>query len=208
MKNIINLVKLQYSSMYSIKKYLFTIVAISLIMTIVNNNFIIVACGILTMALTYSTTFYEDKSKIGYLIYSLPVKAKDFILAKYIYGYLNTILIMIFSSMLFLLLNKFNIGIFKELTLGSLLVATFFVGFIIIVLVLPFVLILGFEKGRLIIVFLAVMPVCFSQSLIQYLKPISFDPTIVLTSIILLVFVFTLISYVITSKLYSRKDIN
>ncbi|HBJ1648732.1 TPA: ABC-2 transporter permease [Clostridium botulinum] len=208
MKNIINLVKLQYSSIYSIKKYLYTIISIALIMTVFDRNFIMFASGMVTMGLIYSTAFYEEKSKMNYLIYSLPVKPKDFVLAKYIYGFLNTLLVMLLSGILFMVLNILNIGRFTQLTFGSISLSTFFIGFIITILVLPFALILGFEKGRLIIVFLVVLPICFAQSLIQCIGSININPTITLIAITLFVIISTVLSYIITSNLYIKKDIN
>ncbi len=66
MKNIINLVKLQYSSIYSIKKYLYTIISIALIMTVFDRNFIMFASGMVTMGLIYSTAFLFIKSSTIY----------------------------------------------------------------------------------------------------------------------------------------------
>lgn len=145
---------------------------------------------------------------MNYLIYSLPVKPKDFILSKYIYGFLNTALIMVFSGILFILLKALNIGDFTDLTLINLLISTFFIGLVITILVLPFALIVGFEKGRLIIVFLAVLPICFAQSLIQYVEPISINPMITSISVVVLVIALTFISYFVTANLYFKKDIN
>ncbi|SFC51116.1 ABC-2 transporter permease [Clostridium uliginosum] len=210
MKNLFNLIKLQYYSIYSMKKYLSIIIVVAIVMSIFDSTMIIISSGMLIMGLIYSTAVYEDKSKISYLIYSLPVKPEEFILSKYIYGVINTMLTILFSNTLFIVLKTLNIGNFKDLTLGSLTLSTFFIGLVITIIVLPIALIVGFEKGRFIMIFIALSPICFSSTISKSFSTLNVSITPIMATIllILIIITLTLISYFVTSNLYATKDVN
>lgn len=85
MNNIGNLLKLQFNSLLAIKKNLLIILALEIFFTIVQPTMIVFTGAMYLMLATYSITYYEERSKMNYLIYSLPVKTNEYILSKYIY---------------------------------------------------------------------------------------------------------------------------
>ena len=74
MNNIVNLLKLQFNSLMSIKKNLIITFALSIFLAAVQPNMIVFAGAIYLMMATYSITFYEERSKMNYLIYSYQLK--------------------------------------------------------------------------------------------------------------------------------------
>ncbi|MDU7947662.1 ABC-2 transporter permease [Clostridium tertium] len=81
------------------------------------------------------------------------------------------------------------------------------IGIFVMTILIPLELTLGFEKGRIAMVFLVVFPMVFSSELIKYLPNINFDMLIVKVLIVLCIFTLILSSYFITSNLYAKKDI-
>ena len=69
MNNIVNLLKLQFNSLMSIKKNLIITFALSIFLAALQPNMIVFAGAIYLMMATYSITFYEERSKMNYLIY-------------------------------------------------------------------------------------------------------------------------------------------
>ena len=59
MNNIVNLLKLQFNSLMSIKKNLIITFALSIFLAAVQPNMIVFAGAIYLMMATYSITFYE-----------------------------------------------------------------------------------------------------------------------------------------------------
>lgn len=100
MNNIGNLLKLQFNSLLAIKKNLLIILALEIFFTIVQPTMIVFTGAMYLMLATYSITYYEERSKMNYLIYSLPVKTNEYILSKYIYCLLNTAIAMIITTIL------------------------------------------------------------------------------------------------------------
>ena len=100
MNNISNLVKLQFNSLLAIKKNLLIILALGIFFAAVQPTMIVFAGAMYLMMATYTITFYEERSKMNYLIYSLPVKTNEYIFSKYIYCLLNTVIAVIISTIL------------------------------------------------------------------------------------------------------------
>ena len=100
MNNIGNLLKLQFNSLLSIKKNLLIILALAIFFTAVQPTMIVFTGAMYLMMATYSITFYEERSKMNYLIYSLPVKTNEYIFSKYIYCLLNTVIAVLISTIL------------------------------------------------------------------------------------------------------------
>ena len=89
MENIVNLIKLQYNSLLALKKNLVIFVLIGIFFAIFQPSMITFAGAMFLMFSSYSLLFYEEKSKMNYLIYSLPVTINQYILSKYIFGLIN-----------------------------------------------------------------------------------------------------------------------
>ena len=70
MKELSNLLKRQFYTVIAVKKYILLVVLIGIATTFSDPSFIAFAGSMIIMALNYSVITFEDKSKIGYLIYS------------------------------------------------------------------------------------------------------------------------------------------
>lgn len=215
MNNIKNLVKLHYSSIFALKKTALIILALAVFMTISNNNGAMLPFGpaMLVMFLNYNSLAYESNSKSDFLIYSLPVKPKEYVLSKYIFGFINVIISIIFADVLYMVLNMFNYISQQDIPVVIINIAVIIVGMIIVDIVNPIAIVVGFNKARIILIFLAIMPICFSSTIVFALSKIDFfniniSVGIMETIVAIVGVILTTASYFITAHLYERKDIN
>ncbi|KJZ86310.1 MULTISPECIES: ABC-2 transporter permease [Clostridium] len=215
MNNIKNLLKLHYSSIFALKKTALIILALAVFMTISNNDGSMLPFGaaLLVMVLNYNSLAYESNSKSDFLIYSLPVKPKEYVLSKYIFGFINVIISIIFADVLYMVLNMFNYISQQDIPVGIINIAVIIVGMIIVDIVNPIAIVVGFNKARIILIFLAIMPICFSSTIVFALSKIDFfniniSMGIMETIVAIVGVILTTASYFITAHLYERKDIN
>lgn len=214
MENMTSLLKMHYTSILALKKSALVMLGVIIFITISNKDgsMLPFSGAILIMLLNYTTLAYEDKSKMNYLIYSLPIKPKQYILSKYIYGIINTILSIWFADIMYIILNVLKMTTGDAMPVGVINITLGIVGVIIVSIVVPIALVVGFNKARLILVFLAVIPACFSKGLanIVYKLPdtvnnLSFINIVAITLAVGVMI--TAISYVICSNLYAKRDI-
>ncbi|ETI90501.1 MAG: hypothetical protein Q607_CBUC00055G0081 [Clostridium butyricum DORA_1] len=215
MNNIKNLLKLHYSSIFALKKTALIILALAVFMTISNNDGSMLPFGaaLLVMVLNYNSLAYESNSKSDFLIYSLPVKPKEYVLSKYIFGFINVIISIIFADVLYMVLNMFNYISQQDIPVVIINIAVIIVGMIIVDIVNPIAIVVGFNKARIILIFLAIMPICFSSTIVFALSKIDFfniniSVGIMETIVAIVGVILTTASYFITAHLYERKDIN
>ncbi|ALP90630.1 MULTISPECIES: ABC-2 transporter permease [Clostridium] len=215
MNNIKNLLKLHYSSIFALKKTALIILALAVFMTISNNDGSMLPFGaaLLVMVLNYNSLAYESNSKSDFLIYSLPVKPKEYVLSKYIFGFINVIISIIFADVLYMVLNMFNYISQQDIPVGIINIAVIIVGMIIVDIVNPIAIVVGFNKARIILIFLAIMPICFSSTIVFALSKIDFfniniSMGIMETIVAIVGVILTTASYFITAHLYERKDVN
>ena len=109
MRRIKNLILLQYETVFALKKYMLLITAVAIFMAIIQPDMLPFAGALFIMATCYNTAFYEEKSKINYLIYSLPIKEKEYILSKYIFVAINTFISMGISAVIYMGMMYFSI---------------------------------------------------------------------------------------------------
>ena len=148
MNNIGNLLKLQFNSLLSIKK-LFIILALAIFFTAVQPTMILFTGAMYLMMATYSITFYEERSKMNYLIYSLPVKINEYIFSKYIYCLLNTVIAVIISTILSIIVKILGINdLISSMPLYTVPLIIVGVGVFFTSILMPATLLLGFENGR------------------------------------------------------------
>lgn len=215
MNNIKNLVKLHYSSIFALKKTALIILALAVFMTISNNNGAMLPFGpaMLVMFLNYNSLAYESNSKSDFLIYSLPVKPKEYVLSKYIFGFVNVIISIIFADILYMILNMFNYLSRQDSPVGIINIAVIIIGMIVVDIVNPIAIVVGFNKARIVLTFLAIMPICFSSTIVFALSKIDFfniniSVGIMETIVAIVGVILTTASYFITAHLYERKDVN
>ena len=215
MNNMINLIKLHYTSVFALKKSGAVMILLAIFITVTNNDGSMLPFGaaLLLMLLNYSTLAYEDKSKMNYLVYSLPVEPKKYILSKYIYGVINIFISVLFADFIFMILKAFNMVTLETIPLSAINLSIIIIGVIIISIVAPIALVVGFNKARIIIMILCLLPVCFSKILVNIIPQVS-DSVINISlhnvqfSVFVIGSLLTVISYIICSKLYCKKDIN
>ena len=200
MNNIIKLIKLQYIHALSIRKYLIVLFTLSIIMMIMNKEFFIIGVTIMIMGLSYTVVAYEDRSKCENLIYALPVNPKQYILSKYVYGYINAALVLIIA----VLINKFVTK--GSVSSSEVMIYPLVIGGFMTCIIIPMALMFGFDKVRYILIFLC----CFSIGIVQNVFPITYDINIGLNNqniIFIIVFiVLNIVSYFVTANVYYKKD--
>lgn len=214
MNDMINLLKLHYTSVLALKRSGIVMILLAVFIAVTNNDGSMLPFGaaLLLMLLNYSTLAYEDKSKMNYLVYSLPVGPKKYILSKYIYGVINTCISILFADFIFIVLKNFNMVTSETIPLNAINLSIFLIGIMVVAIVSPIALVVGFNKARLIIVFLCVLPVCFSKTMVKIIpKMPGLTINMPIESLQGLIFaigiLITILSYIICSDLYCKKDI-
>lgn len=210
MNNIINLLKLQFNSLLSIKKNLIITFALSIFLAAVQPNMIVFAGAIYLMMTTYSITFYEERSKMNYLIYSLPIKVNEYLFSKYIYCLLNTLIAVVVSTILSIIVK--TIGIHAStfsMPIYAVPLVTIGIGVFFTSVLMPATLLLGFENGRYVLTFIAITPMVFSTALLEILSEINITlNTTILTILgVLIALTLLLASYLITCNKFSKKEV-
>lgn len=211
MNNISNLVKLQFNSLLAIKKNLLIILALGIFFATVQPTMIVFAGAMYLMMATYTITFYEERSKMNYLIYSLPVKTNEYIFSKYIYCLLNTVIAVIISTILSVIVNILGTNdLVSSMPIYVIPLVTMGIGIFFTAILMPATLLLGFENGRYVLMFIAIAPIVFSTSLLEILAEINitFNPTLLTILGILITITVLLLSYFITCNRFSKKEIH
>jgi len=184
------------------------ITAIAIFMAIIEPDMLPFAGALFIMATCYNTAFYEEKSKINYLIYSLPIKEKEYILSKYIFVAINTFISMAISAIIYIGMVYFNIlDKTTMVPLWAFMLMLLGIGIFMISILTPLEILLGFEKARIALVFLTVFPVVFSTNIVSFLPTVNLNNNIFKVLIALCVVTLILASYFITSNMYVKKDI-
>ncbi|MDU5107285.1 ABC-2 transporter permease [Clostridium sp.] len=208
MRRIINLILLQFQTVFELKKYMLLITAIAIFMAIIEPDMLPFAGALFIMATCYNTAFYEEKSKINYLIYSLPIKEKEYILSKYIFVAINTFISMAISAIIYIGMVYFNIlDKTTMVPLWAFMLMLLGIGIFMMSILTPLEILLGFEKARIALVFLTVFPVVFSTNIVSFLPTVNLNNNIFKVLIALCVVTLILASYFITSNMYVKKDI-
>ena len=211
MKNLINLLKLQYNSLFALKKSLLILVVMAIFFAVFQPFMIVFAGAMFLMISCYSLVFYEERSKMNYLIYSLPITTNEYILSKYIFGLLNTIISMAISVLLASIIKFIGYSSdVNSMPIYAIALSTLSIGIFFLAIVQPAALLLETEKGRYILVFLAVLPITFSTSLVQLLPQINITLSPVILGILLTLIVITLllVSYFITCNMFAKKEVS
>ena len=207
MKKILNLIGLQFETVFSLKKMIAIIFVIASFYAFIDPSLITITGLLFLMATCYTTAFYEEKSKSNYLIRSLPIRAKDYILSRYIYVAINTLISILLTTVLYKVFIYFGlINKNESLSLWLLGIIVGVIGIFMMSIVTPLELLLGFEKGRIVIIFLTLSPMVFANFLLNYIPLINLNSLMVKILILLCLITLILTSYFITSNLYAKKD--
>lgn len=207
MNKIINLLRLQFETIFSLKKMILIIFLLASIYSFINPSLITTTGLLYLMASCYTTAAYEEKSKNGYLFRSLPIKARDYIFSRYLYVAINTLISITLTIGVYKILIYFEkINNNDMVSLEGLGMTMVFIGVFMMCIVTPVELLLGFEKGRFVIIFLSLSPMIFGNLLIEQMPLINLNSIIIKILILLCLITIILISYFITSNLYAKKE--
>ena len=210
MNNLVNLLKLQFNSLFAIKKNLIFILVFGSIFAFTQPTMITFAGAMYLMLASYSVIFYEERSKMNYLIYSLPITIKEYIFSRYIYCLINTIIAILISLALSLIIRIVGFtDISNTMSLYEVSLVTALIGVFFTAVLMPATLLLGFEKGRYILIFIAVFPICFSTALLEIIPEINIhlNPTILTILSVLIGIILLLVSYFITCNIFNQKEV-
>ena len=210
MNNLVNLLKLQFNSLFAIKKNLIFILVFGSIFAFTQPTMITFAGAMYLMLASYSVIFYEERSKMNYLIYSLPITIKEYIFSRYIYCLINTIIAILISLALSLIIRIVGFtDISNTMSLYEVSLVTALIGVFFTAVLMPATLLLGFEKGRYILIFIAVFPICFSTALLEIIPEINIHltPTILTILSVLIGIILLLVSYFITCNIFNQKEV-
>ena len=209
MNNLVNLLKLQFNSLFAIKKNFIFILVFGSIFAFTQPTMITFAGAMYLMLASYSVIFYEERSKMNYLIYSLPITIKEYIFSRYIYCLINTLIATLISSILLVIITVVGFNISNNISLYEVSLSTAIIGVFFTAVLMPATLLLGFEKGRYILVFIAVFPICFSAALVEIISKINVNLSTSALSIlgILISIIVLLASFFITSNIFSKKEV-
>ena len=210
MNNLVNLLKLQFNSLFAIKKNLIFILIFGALFGFFQPSMITFAGAMYLMLASYSVIFYEERSKMNYLIYSLPVTTKEYIFSRYIYCLINTLIALLISVALSVIIKIVGFtSIPNTMSIYGVILSTAIIGVFFTAVLMPATLLLGFEKGRYVLVFIAVLPICFSTELVEIIPEININlstPTLSILGVIIAITVL-LSSYFITSNRFAKKEV-
>lgn len=210
MINLVNLLKLQFNSLFAIKKNLIFILIFGAILGIFQPTMITFTGAMYLMVASYSVNFYEERSKMNYLIYSLPVTTKEYIFSRYIYCLINTLIAILLSVGLSAIIKTVGFtGIPNTVSIYGVALSTAIIGIFFTAVLMPATLLLGFEKGRYVLVFIAVFPIGFSSALLEIIPDININlstPTLSILGVLIAI-TFLSTSYFITSNKFSKKEV-
>ncbi|WP_288222254.1 ABC-2 transporter permease [uncultured Clostridium sp.] len=208
MSRIINLIFLQFETLFSLKKYMTLIIGLAIFMVFIQPDMLPFAGAMFIMATCYNTAFYEEKSKVNYLIYSLPVKSTEYILSKYIFVAINTLISIGILSIIYKIMLSFQrFNVVSKIPLWAFILVLAGIGIFMMTILVPLQVLLNFEKARIVLVFLTVFPIVYSTELTKILPTVNLNNNIFKILIILCIVTLILVSYFITSNLYLKKDI-
>lgn len=201
MKKIMNLVKLQFINIYSVRKSLLMIVLLGIFIALTNKNMLSYIGGLYIMITCYTTAAYEEKSKMDYLIKSLPINSKDFILSKIIFVMINTVIAIILTYILSIvtLSNPDNLKVA--------VITVLLMGVLTMTIIIPMALIFGFQKGKIFMIILLMIPLSVSMEIMD-LIPTSFLTNLKLGVVgVIFSIIMILVSFFVTTELYSKKEL-
>ena len=147
---------------------------------------------------------------MNYLIYSLPVTTKEYIFSRYIYCLINTLIAIIISVVLSVIIKLVGFtNLENTIPLYGVSLVTAIIGVFFTAVLMPATLLLGFEKGRYILVFIAVFPICFSTAVVEIIPEININLSTSALSIlgVLIAIAVLLASYFITSNIFAKKEV-
>lgn len=215
MSNIINLVKMSYTNLNSLKKVLLLSLMIFIGLSMYEPVFLNMLIGIFVYSTLYQVMAYEDSYEINKLIGYLPVSRKEYVISRYVLGLINLLIGIVVFTLSYKVSSNLAIGSFENFNYKLTLVSGMTSAVILLSVSIPMVLKLGIVKGRYIATFIMlgiVMAPGFVIKDIVQLEGIEAILKIFTKSnlpfiLIVLNVAFLVVSYIISKNIYYRKNI-
>ena len=207
MSAVLQLVKMDLLKLLSLKKIMLLVLGLVVVLGVTMGDFI----AIIPILLLYCTSFlvvaYDDASKGNYLYGSLPVTRTQIILSKY----LNSLFVLVLSILLLYGVSLAGSAFGATLIAPELLLGSLIAGVLFISVMLPFVLVLGANKSRIIVLILYMISFSAVTSLQDvlsihagaFLNALSAVPTFVW---VLLPFLLLVASFFISRAFYVKRE--
>lgn len=212
MNNIINLTKNYIETVTTMKKEIILVILFAVGIGVFDTRFIVYGVGVSVIFLLNQVLSYEDMSGVDFLIAVLPIKKKEYVISRYICGFIVTIiaaLLVTLSYYAVYLLSKTEI----ILPYSYFLIVSIISAIIIISVNIPIFLKCGTLKGRYISTLINLSGVFLPMFMIEGLSKFDFlnsiinNPRILVLSLLLLGFIIVCVSYFISIKLYENKEV-
>ncbi|MDR1773677.1 MAG: ABC-2 transporter permease [Clostridioides sp.] len=226
MKNISNLVKMNFSNAMSVKKAVLPLLILFLILGSIMSAYLNILIPLFTYMMAYQIIAIEDKNNINILISNLPVKRTDFVKSRYIMYLICIVIGILYFSIAFFIQYAINsdtltIGaIFETSTIYNnqkfhVYLMMIFSGIIsslfVMSILVPVTFKYAIEKTRIVVMFIIMIPL----TVVGIILPdgianidIFFSHIIVTMCIgIIIIGVMTYISYLVSKKIYLNKEI-
>ena len=170
MNNVINLTKMSFTNLKSIYKQIWYIWIVWIGVAIYNPFFLNILLGMSVLLTVYQVMAYEDHNNIDYLISYLPVKRKEYVLSRYLFGIISILLSIILLCIVYFVSLKINsLG---SMALDLLLTTGITSAILSMCVIIPLVLKFGINKGR---VFMSIIIMVVSTIPVSLISGISQD---------------------------------
>ena len=214
MNNIINLTKMSFTNLKSIYKQIWYIWIVWIGVAIYSPFFLNILLGMSVLLTVYQVMAYEDHNNIDYLISYLPVKRKEYVLSRYLFGIINILLSSILLCIVYFVSLKVNsLG---SIALNLLLPTSITSAILSMSVIIPLVLKFGINKGR---VFMSIIVMVVSTIPVSLMSGISQDSKMLETIMnvinslgmplltVIINIIILVVSIAISINLYKNKEI-
>ncbi|MGX6978244.1 ABC-2 transporter permease [Vagococcus elongatus] len=174
------------------------------------------AIAFLSATLGVSTIAYDEFNNSNAFLFTLPITRSLYTVEKYVFSFIFTTVISLFSSVLLFLLYRQRVLAYGLSLWLLLIVGSIFVSLIIPALLIPINLKFGSEKGRMVMIILFVFIGVLSpniskiipkKSLVTFINFISgLSPIQLLLLVIVIILGFSTISALISKQIMAKKE--
>ena len=214
MSNVINLTKMSFTNLKSVYKQIWYIWIIWIGVAIYSPFFLNILLGMSVLLTVYQVMAYEDHNNIDYLISYLPVKRSEYVISRYLFGFISILL----SSLLLCIVYFVSIKIndLQGISLNLLLPTSITSAILSMSVIIPLVLKFGINKGRvfmsIIVILVSTMPLSLMSDISQDSKTLETIMNIInsvgmpLITVVINIIIL-LVSIGISINLYKNKEI-
>ena len=214
MSNVINLTKMSFTNLKSVYKQIWYIWLIWIGVAIYSPFFLNILLGMSVLLTVYQVMAYEDHNNIDYLISYLPVKRSEYVISRYLFGFISILL----SSLLLCIVYFVSIKIndLQGISLNLLLPTSITSAILSMSVIIPLVLKFGINKGRvfmsIIVILVSTMPLSLMSDISQDSKTLETIMNIInsvgmpLITVVINIIIL-LVSIGISINLYKNKEI-